>query len=219
MIQLIWLRALGACVALVLAVHAGLAFYGDLVRPEFRASGLFLGQTEPAGASTPGGFAARLSFDGDLLANVAAVIAARVLRHPAIDAKGRAEENETAQDALIAALRVSPIRPASWLALATLRMQSGEAITPALKMSYLTGSVPVEVAFSRIQSVTSTQAASDEEIRLLAQFDIRAALASRSRFEAPLIATYVQATAEGKSLLLESTQALDPGFNSALRRY
>lgn len=159
------------------------------------------------------------SLDEDLLASDAATKAAGVLRRPAGEAKGRTEENEAAQNALITALKISPIRPALWLALGALKARSGEPATPALKMSYLTGSVPVEVAFSRVQTVTSTSAATDEEIRLFATSDIRAALASRARFEAPLVAAYVQATPEGKSLLLEATQATDPTFNATLRRY
>jgi hypothetical protein len=86
-------------------------------------------------------------------------------------------------------------------------------------MSYLTGTVPVEMAFSRLQTVTSTPAASDEEIRLLALSDIRSTLAAGSRFEAPLIATYVQAIPEGKSLLLDATQVINPKFSATLQRY
>jgi hypothetical protein len=44
-------------------------------------------------------------------------------------------------------------------------------------------------------------------------------LADRSRFEAPLIAAYVQATTAGKILLMESARALDPKFSGLLRRY
>ncbi len=67
--------------------------------------------------------------------------------------------------------------------LGTLKAQSGEPVTPAVKMSYLAGAVPIPVAFSRVQTVTSTAAAADEEIKLLAQSDIRSTLADRSRYE------------------------------------
>ncbi|MBR0715873.1 hypothetical protein [Bradyrhizobium liaoningense] len=196
MIRLDWLRALGAVLAAVLLVYAGLGLFGHLA------------QSAPL---------ALLSLDGDSLASDAATKAAEVLRRP--DAKGRTEDNKAAQDALITTLKISPIRPALWLALGALKARSGEPATSALKMSYLTGSIPAEVAFSRVQTVTSTSAATDEEIRLFATSDIRAALAKRTRFEAPLVAAYVQATPEGKSLLLEATQATDPAFNATLRRY
>lgn len=214
------LRVIGICTAIVLALHAGMAFYGDLIRPTFRASDLFSGEIPPdrARLATAGGLAS-VSWDGDLLANYVAATAAGILHRPSIDAGGRASENKAAQAAVIAALKVSPIRPALWLTLGTLQAQAGEAVTPAVKMSYLTGAVPIDVAFSRVQTVTSSAAATDEEIKLLAQSDIRSALANRSRYEPLLIAAYVQATPQGKSLLLETTKVTDPKFNEILRRY
>jgi hypothetical protein len=218
--QRILLRALGLCLAVGLALGAIIGFYSDLMRPSVQASDLFSGNPEQADVNvSSSGVAALVSFDGDLLASQAAAKAAAALHHPSIDATSRAAQNRTAQDASITVLKVSPIRPALWLALGMLKAQSGEPVTPVLKASYLTGSVPVEVAFSRVQTVTSTSAADDEEIRLLAQSDIRSALANRARFDAPLIATYVQATPQGKSLLLEATQIADPKFNATLRRY
>lgn len=214
------LRVIGFCVAVALLLHAGLGLYGDLTRPNFRASDLFLGELPPDKANlATSGVLASFSFDGDLLANYAAAKAADILHHPSADANGRAAENKAAQDAVVAALRVSPIRPALWLTLGTLKTQSGEPVTPAVKMSYLTGAVPIAVAFSRVQTVTSSAAAADEEIKLLAQSDIRSALANRSRYEPLLIAAYVQATPQGKSLLLETTQVTDPKFNEIMRRY
>ncbi|SPP97745.1 hypothetical protein [Bradyrhizobium vignae] len=214
------LRVIGICTAIVLALHACMTFYGDLIRPSFRASDLFSGEIPPdkAKLATAGGLAS-FSWDGDLLANYAAAMAGGILHFPSIDAGGRASENKTVQAAIIAALKVSPIRPALWLTLGTLQAQAGEAVTPAVKMSYLTGAVPIDVAFSRVQTVTSGAAATDEEVRLLAQSDIRSALANRSRYEPLLIAAYVQATPQGKSLLLETTEVTDPKFNEILRRY
>ncbi|WP_375161716.1 hypothetical protein [Bradyrhizobium sp. RDT46] len=220
MSRMILLRVLGICTASLLALHAGMAFYGDLARPNFRASDLFSGQIPPEKAKlAAGGVLASVSLDGDLLANYAAARAADVLHRPSADAPGRASENEAAQAAVVAALKVSPIRPALWLTLGTLQAQAGQAATPAVKMSYLTGSVLLDVAISRVRTVTSGAAASDEEIRLLAQSDIRAALANRSRYEPLLVAAYVQATPQGKSLLLETTKVTDPKFNEILRRY
>ena len=214
------LRIIGIGAALVLALYAGLSFFSDLVRPEFRAGDLFAGVFPPDTANlTSARLATRFSFDGDLLANYAAAKAANVFHRPASDTAKRTEETKAAQDAVMSALKVSPIRPALWLTLSALKAQVGEPTTPTLKMSYLTGAVPVDVAFSRVQTVTSSVAAADEEIRLLAQSDIRSALANRARYAPLLIAAYVQATPQGKSLLTESAQMIDPKFRDTLLRY
>ncbi|AMA59759.1 hypothetical protein [Bradyrhizobium sp. CCGE-LA001] len=214
------LRVIGILTAIVLALHAGIAFYGDLIRPNFRASDLFSGEIPPEKTklAAAGGLAS-VSWDGELLANYAAATAADVLHRPSTEAAGKARENKAAQSAVVTALKVSPIRPALWLTLGTLQAQAGEAVMPAVKMSYLTGAVPIEVALSRVRTLTSSAAASDEEIKLLAQSDIRSALANRSRYEPLLIAAYVQANPQGKSLLLETTKVTDPKFNEILRRY
>ncbi|WP_459606537.1 hypothetical protein [Bradyrhizobium sp. 1.27L] len=197
-----------------------MAFYGDRIRPNFRASDLFSAEIPPdkAKLAAAAGLAA-MSWDGDLLANYAAAMAADVLKRSSTEAGGRASENKAAQAAVLAALKVSPIRPALWLTLGALQAQSGETVTPAVKMSYLAGAVPIDVSFARIRTVTSSAAANDEEIKLLAQSDMRSALASRSRYEPLLIAAYVEATPQGKSLLLEATKVNDPKFNETLRRY
>lgn len=218
--RMILLRVIGIGTAVVLALHAGIAFYGDLIRPNFRASDLFSGEIPPDKTKlVEAGLLTSFSWDGDLLANYAAARAADVLHRPSTDTGERASENKAAQGAVVTALKLSPIRPALWLTLGTLQAQSGAAATPAVKMSYLTGSVPIDVALSRVRTVTSSAAATDDEIKLLAQSDIRSALANRSRYEPLLISAYVQATPQGKSLLLETTKVTDPKFNEILRRY
>ncbi|WP_244443206.1 hypothetical protein [Bradyrhizobium sp. Ai1a-2] len=216
-----WLRAVGACTAVVLITYAGFAFCAALSRSKLRADELVTGRFQPeAGtgfASTV--LAALFPFDGDFLADHAIAKTAQVLNQPALDASTRAEDNRAAQGAVVAALNVSPIRPVLWLTLATLKARTNGTALPALKASYLTGPVSSDVAFMRLQAVTSSSAASDEEIRLLALSDIRAVLSNRPRFEAALIAAYVQATQSGKTLLMESAQALDPKFSGLLRRY
>ena len=217
---MIWRPGLGACLAAAVMGFAGLSCYGELARPDFNARDLFAGRPQPAAASVPSAVGAwLLSWNGDFLAHHAAVQTGDVLNRPALDAATRSADNKAAQQMLVSALKISPIRPALWLSLGLLNSQMGEPVAPALKMSYLTGSVPPAAAFSRLQIVTSTSAASDEQIRLLAQSDMRAALADRARFEAPLVAAYVQATPEGKSLLLEASQLADPKFSAMLRRY
>jgi len=212
--------AFGTCIAVALAVYAAIAFLAELDRPAYRTTDVFLNRSPPAGRNVPlAGIAASFSFDGDLLANYAATKAAEAFQRPASDAKSRTEQYKIAEAVGTTALKVSPIRSGLWLALGTLRAQSNDPVAPVLKMSYLSGWVPIELAFFRVQAATSTSAASDEEIRLLAQSDIRSMLANRSRFETPLIATYVQATPQGRSLLLEATKAIDPKFNETLGRY
>ncbi|MGY3614244.1 hypothetical protein [Bradyrhizobium sp. USDA 10063] len=208
--------------AVVLIAYAGFSLFADLSRSRLRADDLFTGRFQPEAGTT--GFASTLlaalfPYDGDFLADHAVAKTAQVLNQPALDPSTRAEDNQVAQDAVVAALRVSPIRPVLWLTLATLKARTNGPVLPALKASYLTGPVSSDVAFMRLQAVTSTSAAADEEIRLLALSDIRSVLSNRSRFEAPLIAAYVQATAAGKTLLMESAQAQDPMFGNLLRRY
>lgn len=218
--RMILLRIASVCIAVMLLLHAGSAFYGDLTRLNFRASDLFLGEIPPDNAKIAiSGILSSLSFDGDLLANYAAAKAADSLQRPTAQANSRVTENKAAQAAVVAALKLSPIRPALWLTLGALKAEAGEPVTSAVKMSYLTGAVPVSVALSRVQTVTSSTAAADEEIKLLAQSDIRSALANGSRYEPLLVAAYVQATPQGKALLLETTKVTDPKFNDVLRRY
>lgn len=208
--------------AVALMLYAGLGLYADLAGPKLRADDLFNGRLRAEGgaAAAPSAIAgALLSFSGDFLAGSAVARTEQVLDRPALAAAARTADNQAAQGAVVAALRVSPVRPTLWLALATLRGQANEPVLPALKASYLSGAVSADAAFSRLQAVTSGPAASDEEIRLLALSDIRSVLANRSRFEAPLIAAYVQASDAGRALLLESTQAVDPKFSELLRRY
>jgi hypothetical protein len=45
--RMILLRVIGICAAILLALHAAMAFYGDFVRPDFRASDLFSGEIPP----------------------------------------------------------------------------------------------------------------------------------------------------------------------------
>ena len=86
--------------------------------------------------------------------------------------------------------------------------------------------VATEMTGGRFHRIRSAPAAKCPECPKLpdfhtawAQSDIRSALASRARFEAPLVAVYVQASPEGKSLLLDTTQTIDPKFNALLKKY
>src|SRR3954454_5548406 len=136
--------AFGACIAVVLAVYASIAFLAELDRPDYRISDVFSNRSPPAGGNVPfARLATSISFDGDLLANYAATKTAEAFQRPASDIKSRAEQYKTAEAAAITALKVSPIRSGLWLALGTLRAQSNDPVTPVLKMSYLSGWVPI----------------------------------------------------------------------------
>jgi hypothetical protein len=212
-------RTFGTLTALALAAYAAADLAAAFARPGYSASDVFLNQPTPKEKMTSSirGMES-ISFDGELLADYAAVRAAEVLRRPVGDAKDGTERSEAAERALIRALQVSPIRPTLWLALGTLRARAGKPVAPALKMSYLTGPLPTEIALLRIRTATSTSAADDEEIRYLAGSDVRSILADRYRFEGPLTAIYAQSTPAGRSLLLDASQAVDPQFGATLRR-
>jgi hypothetical protein len=203
-------------IALALATYAAIDLAANLVRPAYSIGDVLLNQPAPEKKTTSWDrVMALMSFDGDLLANYAAIKAGEVLQRRAGEPT---EQPRTAERAVIKALEVSPIRPTLWLALGMLRARSSEPVAPALKMSYLTGSLPTEIAFVRIRTATSTSAATDDEIRLLAGSDVRSVLADRSRFERPLIAAYAHSTPAGRSLLLDTTQVVDPQFGALLRR-
>jgi hypothetical protein len=209
-------RTFGTLTALALATYAAADLAADLVRPAYSIGDVLLNQPAPENKMTSAlRVMASISFDGDLLANYAAVEAGEALQRRAGDPS---EQPRTAERAAIKALEVSPIRPALWLALGMLRARISEPVAPALKMSYLTGSLPTEIAFLRIRTATSTSAAAADEIKLLAGSDVRSVLADRHRFERPLIAAYAHASPAGRSLLLDTSQAVDPQFGALLRR-
>jgi hypothetical protein len=217
---MIWFRTVGLVLALVLLVVAGLDQFADFTRAQFRVDDLFSPRPVHASAGAPSAFLSGLVwFDGDYLASYAATLSDAALNRADLDPASRTAANAAAQRALTAALEVSPLRPSTWLALSNLKAREGVATAPTLKLSYLTGSIPSDLAYIRLQLVTSTSAASDEDIGLLAQADIRTLLqTNRARYEAPLIAAYVQATPEGRSLLLSATEKVDPKFSAKLKQ-
>jgi hypothetical protein len=218
--RMIWFRAIGLGLAAALLSFASLDLLAEFVRPQVQLRDIYGSRAAQARATRPPAFlTGPLWFDGDYLASYAATLSDAVLNHPVSDPRSRAANNAAAQRALTAALEVSPLRPIAWLALSSLKALEGAATAAPLKLSYLTGSIPADLAYTRLQLVTSTSAASDEEIGQLAQADIRTLLlADRTRYEAPLIAAYVQATPDGRSLLLSATAMVDPNFSAMLKQ-
>jgi len=217
---MIWFRAVGLGLAAVLLAFAGLHLAVQFTRPQMRARDLYNAGPAHADAAAPSAVLTGLAwFDGDYLASYAAILSDAALNRPAPDPPKRIADNAAAQRALAAALDVSPLRPADWLVLGSLKAQAGAATAAPLKLSYLTGAIPADLAYTRLQLVTSTSAAADEEIGLLAQADIRTLLlTNRARYQAPLVAAYVQATPEGRRLLLSATEMVDPKFSAMLKQ-
>ena len=203
-----------------LAVYAGAMSLAEATRPAFRASDFFSGGTRPVEQERAlSATAAQISFNGDVLADYATAKTRQAIETTALSPADRAATNHAAERALISALAVSPIRSTTWLILGTLKGKLGEPTAGALKMSYLTGSVPLDAAFSRVQTLTTTSAVSDEDIRLLAQSDVRSFLTRQPRFDSGIVAIYVQAIPEGKKFLLDATRAIDPKFSALLQHY
>ncbi len=218
MTSVVLFRSICFATGVVLAIYAGASSYAETTRPGLRAADFYGNGPRSAPLDNPlTEVAARISLNGEVLADYAAVKAeqATLAAHPA----DQAAANQAAERALVSALTVSPIRSTTWLMLGTLKSKMNQPAAGPLKMSYLTGPVPLDAAFSRIQTVTTTSAATDEDIRLLAQSDVRSFLTRQPRFDSGLVAIYVQATPAGKTFLLDATQAIDPKFSAVLRRY
>lgn len=209
-------RAVNLAFAVVLAGAALLDFTTRFTRPAAQAASLFVdGAPVPA---DPNRTAAAVSLDGEVRSDIAASLAIRALVAPQGTAEAVAS-NKAAQDATIATLTVSPVNSLMWLTLGLLKAQVNEPAGPALKASYLTGPLPRDAVVKRIRAVTTSDAVSDEDVRLLAQLDVRTILTRYPRLEPALAAAYRQATPTGRAFLLDATQTVDPRFSRLLREY
>jgi hypothetical protein len=214
--RLMLLRSVSLALAVILATAAVLDWTAQFTRPPVRAEVVFLdGARLPLDFTTT---AASVSLDGDTRADVAALAAQRVLLAP-VTAFDRAGGNRVAQDATMAALRVSPVNSLMWLSLGLLKAQQSEPAGPALKVSYLTGALRRDALLQRVRTVVTSDAVNDEEVRLLAQSDIRTILTKYSQLEPALAAAYRQAGANGKAFVLDATAMVDPGFSKILLQY
>lgn len=214
--RLTLLRCLSLVLAAILGVAAILELTAQFTRPSVSAGVAFLD-----GARLPAEFvttSASASLDGDTRADVAALMAQRVLLAP-LPLPNLAAANHAAQEATVAALRVSPVNSLMWLSIGLLKAQLNEPAGPALKVSYLTGTLRRDAILKRVRAVITSDAVSDEEVRLLAQSDIRTILTKYSQLEPALAEAYRRAGANGKAFVLDATGIIDPAFSKILRQY
>lgn len=215
--RVVLFRSVGFGVGATLAVVAALQIVIDITRPQFRTSDFFFDGTRPSTSGTVDSFAASILARGDVLADTAALGARQAL--DTANGPNRATANSDAQRGMASALSVSPVNAAAWLVLGQLKAQMGEPAAASVKMSYFTGAIPPNAVSARIRSVVTTSAATDDDIRLLAQSDVRTILTRYAKLEPALAATYRQATPDGKKLLIDTTQAVDPRFSKLLEQY
>jgi hypothetical protein len=125
--------------------------------------------------------------------------------------------NEQAQAVLIRTLSNAPHDSRLWLALALLRSRINQPNGDALKMSYLTGPLSLDLVPVRLASAVSSDALADEDLRDLTAGDIRLILTARRDIAGAIVGAYRQASSIGKEFIEEKTSVLDPQFASSLR--
>ncbi|MCP9626295.1 hypothetical protein NML43_04235 [Rhodopseudomonas palustris] len=158
------------------------------------------------------------SLDGPALSHDAEARARRLLAEPPAEASALRIANSDAQTALRAGLSVSPLSAEHWLLLALLNRQAGEPALAPLKLSFLTGKIPAGATATRLRAVATTAAADDEEIRLLAQADIRTMLSPTPAAQGDeLRAIYREATPAGRAFLRAAVSAVDGRFAATLQ--
>ncbi|MBI5128456.1 MAG: hypothetical protein HZA66_03355 [Rhodopseudomonas palustris] len=209
------LRSIGAGLGVALALYACSQAVAEFVRPAFRTADFF---TNAKPAPDSGALAAALSFDSGILSDSAANKAKLALATAPSDQADRKEVNRDAQSAVRSALSASPVNSALWLMLGLLESSVDQPSAAALKMSYLTGRLPPEAMATRIRALITTPAAVDEEIKILAQSDLRALLSRGPSYETALTTAYRQATPEGRKFLLDTADSINPRFATSLRR-
>ena len=220
MMRTIWFRTVTSALSVVLAAYAVSGIFAERMRPPFRIADFFRDETRPT--ITEDKWSAKVAFvsiDGGILSDYAALKSRQALATSPDNSASRAAANRQAQDAARWALTASPVNSSMWLILALLKTQMDEPTAASLKMSYFTGPVGQDALALRIRTLATTSAVVDEDIRLLAQTDIRTVLTRYPRLEPSLAATYRQAPPDGKKFLLDATQAADPKFSQLLRQY
>ena len=220
MMRTIWFRTATLALSVVLAAYAISGIFAERMRPAFRTADFFRDETRST--ITDDKWSAKVAFvsiDGSILSDYAALKSRQSLETSPDNSASRAAANRQAQDAARSALTVSPVNSSMWLILALLKTQMGEPTAASVKMSYFTGPVGPDALALRIRTLATTSAVVDEDIRLLAQTDVRAVFTRYPRLEPSLAATYRQASPDGKKFLLEATQAADPKFSQLLRQY
>jgi hypothetical protein len=101
-----------------------------------------------------------------------------------------------------------------WLLTAMLQ-NDGQALSEALKMSYLTSPADVNLIAARLALVS--KAISDDELKNLARGDIRLILTRRPDLKPAISSAFGHGSADGKAYLAEAVRSLDPNFAASLR--
>src|ERR1700738_4543015 len=109
------------------------------------------------------------------------------------------ELNEQAQAVVIRTLSNAPHESRLWLALALLRSRLNQPHGDALKMSYLTGPLSLDLIPRRLAS----DAMVDEDLQELAAGDIRLILTARRDIQGAIVGAYRQASSIGKKFIEE----------------
>lgn len=210
-----WFRSTFLALATLLSLYAGSVVAAAWMRSNLSATDLFAGSPlPPLDSDSRSSIAASISWDGSVRSDYAALKAnqARLA-----DASDRAAINAVAQTAARSALDVSPINPSIWLVLGQLQAQTGDATAGPLKMSYFTGLLSPDAISARLHTTVTTAAIEDEDVRLLAQADVRYLLARGPATDTAFAASYRDATPAGKQFLLDAIQLIDPKRGNSLR--
>jgi hypothetical protein len=136
------------------------------------------------------------------------------------DALKLSETLEEARSTAERAVRYAPHDARAWLVLAALDSRANSrsiGSTAALKMSYYTGPNEADLTPLRFSLSLQPDFFADEEIRELAEREIRLLILGRPELRAVLAAAYRDATSPGKRFIEASVQNLDPEFLTALR--
>jgi hypothetical protein len=220
MTQLIWFRSIGLCAGILLAIYSIADISQELTRPALRTASFFASPAVTTAADEKINLPVPwITFNGKILSDQAAAKSQLALNGNSVIAPDRTARNSAAQAASAFALGLSPINATGWLILGLLKAQMEEAPTGPLKMSYFTGPIAADGLVPRIHVVTGTGAVLDDDIRLLVSSDVRTILTRYGLLEPALEASYRQAPADGKALLMETIRVVDPKFGTLLRRY
>jgi hypothetical protein len=199
-----------------LAIYAACGIAAQFMRPTFTKADFFRSDSRPsASEENSATTAAKISFDGNVLSDYAALKARKALQTQSNSTNLAATTD--AQEAVESTLRKSPINSLAWLIFSVLKAKIGGETSSALKMSYFTGPLPANAIASRIRMVVTTSAIADDDIRLLAPADVRAIFVRHPALETEISATYRLASTPGKKFLLDTIQGVDPKFVTMLR--
>lgn len=208
-----WFRSTFLALATLLSLYAGSVIAAAWMRPNLSATDLVSSRLGAPDADIRSSIAARISWDGSIRSDYAALKANQARAAVGSD---RPAIIAAARSAAQSALDVSPINPLIWLVLGQLKAQTSDSTTSSLKMSYFTGRLSSDATSARLHTAITTTAIEDEDVRLLAQADTRAILARNPRLDANLVASYRDATPAGQQFFRDAIQLVDPNLGNSL---